>query len=305
MITRTSYKDRDAVVVESDALRMTLLPGDGAKMASLIDRRTERELLLTRDTETYRVLTEQGSYVDSECSAFDDMFPTIDPYTPATGACAGVTYPDHGEACRLPYEVSVSEDRVVLSAHSHLFPIHCQKTVAPTPDGAIAIDYAIANEGSEPFDFIWAGHVMLKGEDGMRLLSPFEESDPIEMVFLTEGYDPDTLPRDRLTGFAPHTGAAYKFYYTDRMREGFFGVRYTDGRELFFRFDEQKLPYFGVWINNGEFQGIYNLAPEPCTAPFDAPDKASQKGYCSQIPANSVFRFRLTLSLRDATSNDQ
>jgi hypothetical protein len=232
------------------------------------------------------------------------MFPTIDPYTPETGAYQGITYPDHGECCRLPYEARVEGNKLILSAHSRLFPIHYQKTVAPAPDGTITVDYAITNEGDTSFDFIWAGHVMLRGEDGLRLLSPFGEKDPIEMVFATDGYKHDTLPRDTLMGFAPYTGAAYKFYYLDPMPEGFFGVRYASGRELFFRFDEAKLPYFGVWLNNGEFQGIYNLAPEPCTAPFDAPDKAAQKGYSSQLGATSTFRFRIAISIQESTSND-
>lgn len=305
MIARTSYKDRDAIIVESDALRATFLPNDGAKMASLIDLTTNRELLLTRDGETYRVLTADGSYVDSECSAFDDMFPTIDPYTSETGAYKGITYPDHGECCRLPYEARVEENKLILSAHSRLSPIHYQKTVATAPDGTITVDYAITNEGDTPFDFIWAGHIMLRGEYGMRLLSPFGEKAPIEMVFATDGYTHDTLPRDTLMGFDPHTGAAYKFYYLDPMPEGFFGVRYASGRELFFRFDETKLPYFGVWLNNGEFQGIYNLAPEPCTAPFDAPDKAAQKGYSSQIDAASTFRFCIAISMRESKFNDK
>ena len=120
-----------------------------------------------------------------------------------------------------------------------------------------------------------------------------------------DGYKRDTLPRDTLTGFAPNTGAAYKFYYLDPMPEGFFDVRYANGRELFFRFDETKLPYFGVWLNNGEFQGIYNLAPEPCTAPFDAPDKATQKGYSSQIGAASTFRFRIAISIQKSTFKDK
>lgn len=305
MIARAGYKNREAIVVESDALRATFLPKDGAKMASLIDLSTNRELLLTRDGESYRALTVDGSYVDSECNAFDDMFPTIDPYTPEAGAYKGITYPDHGECCRLPYEASIEENKLILSAHSRLFPIHYQKTVVPASDGTIAVDYAITNEGDKPFDFIWAGHVMLKGEDGMRLLTPFGGNDPIEMVFSTDGYAHDTLPRDTLTGFAPNTGAAYKFYYLDPMPEGFFGVRYASGRELFFRFDASKLPYLGVWLNNGEFQGIYNLAPEPCTAPFDAPDKAAQKGYSSQIPASSTFRFRIAISIQESKPNDK
>ena len=305
MITRKSYKGRDAVAVESDLLSATFLPDDGAKMASLIDLKTGRELLLTREGEEYRVLTEDGSYVDSECSAFDDMFPTIDPYTPKAGAYEGITYPDHGECCRLPHEASIEGDRLVLSARSRLFPVRYKKTVSVISDGAIEVDYEITNEGDSPFDFIWAGHIMLRGEDGMRILSPFGEGAPRETVFATKGCTREMMPVDALTGFEPFSGVAYKFYYLDPMPEGCFGARYANGRELYFRFDEKKLPYLGIWFNNGEFQGIYNVAPEPCTAPFDAPDKAAQKGYFSQIPAKSTFSFCITVSVQGAASNDK
>lgn len=298
MVTLGKYKDRDAVIIESAQLRATLLPCDGAKMASLIDLKSGKELLATKDGDTYKVLTVDGSYVASECSAFDDMFPTIDPYTPPSGENQGIAYPDHGEVCRLPFEVSLTEDGAVFSVKSRLFPYTYQKTVSPSSDGGLDLRYVIENGGDEAFESLWAGHVMLRGEDGMRLLTPFSEDAPIEMVFATEGYDQKTLPRDRLCGFEPNVGAAYKFYYLDKMCEGYFGVRYADGRALTFTFDEQKLPYLGVWLNNGEFQGIYNIAPEPCTTPFDAPHKAMAKGYEWSVPAKEKFEFTIHVSMK-------
>ena len=297
MIRRGKYKDRTAVIVESDRLRATLLPDDGAKMASLIDLATGKEFLATKESEAYGVLAYDGSYIHSECSAFDDMFPTIDPYTPTHGVYKGVTYPDHGESCRLPFEVRVEKDKAILSTHSRLFPLRMTKTVSPAADGGISLRYDITNEGNTPFDFIWAGHIILKGEDGSRLLTPFDEDTPTEMIFATEGYAHDTLPKDRLTGYRQGEGAAYKFYYTEPLREGYFALSYTDGRILSFRFDREKLPYLGVWLNNGEFQDLYSIAPEPCTAPFDAPDKASAKGYVSKISANTSFSFEIHIQI--------
>ena len=305
MIRNGTYKDREAILVESKSLRATLLPQDGAKMASLIDLATDKEFLAVRNSEPYRVLTYDGNYIDAECSAFDDLFPTIDPYTPKSGAYQGIPYPDHGECCRIPYQARIENGQAIFSARSRRFPICYQKIVSETPDGGILIRYSITNEGDEPFDFIWAGHVMLRGEDGMRLMTPFEPDAPAEMVFATKGYQTESLSRDMLTGFQPGKGAAYKFYYLDRMKKGFFGARYPDGKELLFRFDETILPYLGVWINNGEFQGIYNLAPEPCTAPFDSPERAAQKGYGSKIPAKSVFEFEIDISVEKKDNGNE
>ena len=305
MIRKETYKGRNAVIVESDTLRATLLPQDGAKMASLIDLKIGKELLAVRNFKQYRVLTYEGNYIDSECSAFDDLFPTIDPYSPGSGAYQGIPYPDHGEWCRIPFAVRVENDHVVFSAKSRRFPMRYQKSVSVAPNGGISLRYSIANDGDEPFDFIWAGHIMLQGEDGMRLITPFEPNAPVEMVFATDGYPQNTLPLDTLTGFDPGIGAAYKFYYLDRIKEGTFSVRYADGRELSFRYDAAKLPYLGVWLNNGEFQGIYNLAPEPCTAPFDSPERAAQKGYGSKIAAKSVFEFEIDISVEKKESRNE
>ena len=296
MVSQTVYKNRPAVTVESEQLRMTVLPEDGAKIASLVMRGSEKELLLTKGGENYKRLTYDGSYVDSECSAFDDMFPTIDPYTPTGGEYAGITYPDHGECCRIPYEVNLLENGVSLVARSKVFSAVYEKTVSVSDDGGIDVSYSIKNLSDAPFECIYAGHIMLKGEDGMLLRTPFPDDAPIEMIFATEGASPTA--RDRLVGFSPKTGAAYKFYYTDKIEKGLLEICYPDGHTLRLEYDEQKLPYLGVWLNNGEFQDIYSLSPEPCTAPFDAPDKAKARGYACEIPGNGALEFTIHVSLQ-------
>ena len=296
MITKTYFKDRPAITLESERLRLTVLPEDGAKIASLVIREDEKELLVTKDGEQYQRLTYDGSYVGSECSAFDDMFPTIDPYTPSDGEYRGVTYPDHGECCRIPYEAEITSEGVRLSARSSSFSVLYEKSIFPSSDGGIDVNYSIKNLSDAPFECIYAGHIMLRGEDGMILKTPFAPDAPIEMIFATEGCD--VSARDRLTGFLPQKGAAYKFYYTDKIEDGFFEICYPDGHTLRLEYDEQKLPYLGVWLNNGEFQNIYSLSPEPCTAPFDAPDKAKKRGYSAEIGAAATLEFTIHISLQ-------
>ncbi len=298
MIRFDTYKGRPALIVESDRLSLTLLPQDGGKIASLVSRLDGKELLLTKEGEDYRPLSYDGSYVDAECSAFDDMFPTIDPYTPKDGEYCGVTYPDHGEVCRIPYDANVKENKVILGAQSKLFSVRYQKTVGVSSGGGIEISYEIVNEGDEPFPCLWAGHIMLQGEDGMRLETSFGEDAPREMIFCTKGYDENSLPTDRLIGFLPGKGAAYKFYYTDPIKDDGFAVRYPNGRRLTVSYDRNTVPYLGVWLNNGEFQDIYNIAPEPCTAPFDAPDRAERRGYTASIPPKGVLAIKLCVDIQ-------
>ena len=104
------------------------------------------------------------------------------------------------------------------------------------------------------------------------------------------------MPRNTLTGFCEH-GTAYKFYYTEPIKSNGFSVKYKDGSVLSFEYDKEKLPYFGVWLNNGEFQNSYTLTPEPCSVPFDAPHKALAKGYRSFIEPRGTFEFTLKINL--------
>ena len=296
MIGITSYKDREAVSVSCGKLSLLVLPKDGAKIASLKAMPEGRELLLTRDTPEYRRLSYDGIYIDSECSAFDDMFPTVDPYTPSGGAYRGITYPDHGECARLEYDYLIDGDLLILTAESKLFPIRYEKRIRAL-ENSIRISYSYHNFGDADLPFIYASHIMIKGEDGMKILTPFRENSETETVFKTEGYSDGELSHTELTGFIPGRGAAYKFYYLEKIPNGKFSLEYKDGSAIIFEYDKEKLPYLGIWFNNGEFQNIYNIAPEPCTAPFDSPSEAEKRGYTvPRLCAREKFEFDIDIS---------
>ena len=289
----TKFKDKPAICIESSNLRATFLPEDGGKMASLQVIDTGKELLAVKPNKEYKTLTYKGSYVDSECSGFDDMFPTIDPYTSEEGEYKGITYPDHGEVCRLSFEVMESDGGIRMVCYSKQFRISYEKVIRPQQD-SICILYSISNLGKEDFPFLWAGHIMLRGEAGMRLFSPYREDSPTELMFGPKNKDMSMLSKDRLGEFQAD-GDAYKFYYLEPMDKGQFGIEYPDGSNLIFRIDETKVPYLGVWMNNGSFQDIHTITPEPCTIPYDAPDKAKEKGYVSMVPAGNSFTFTLEI----------
>ncbi|MBR4282384.1 MAG: hypothetical protein IKT35_01575 [Clostridia bacterium] len=297
MIYETRFKDRLAIGVESDKLIALFLPNDGGKMVSLKRKCDGKELLAVKEGDTYKVLTETGSYVDSECSGFDDMFPTVDPYTPEEGRYKGVTYPCHGEVCRIPHEYKILENQVDFFAKSKLFDVEYHKSVAITNNGGFAIRYDIKNLGEDDFPFLWAGHIMLKGEDEMRVLTPFPDDTKTEFMFASAGYDTEKLPKDRLSGYVPEKGATYKFYYLDKIPEGWFGVSYADNSKLIFNYNKEVLPYLGIWLNNGEFQNIYTITPEPCNLPFDAPNRAQKRGLTATIRAKESFEFVLNIEL--------
>ena len=189
--------------------------------------------------------------------------------------------------------IGFPKNKEVYSFHSDLLD-NTAINECEEADGGLDIVYRICNNGESDFPYLWAGHIMLQGEDGARVFTCFDGRHvPTEMMFSTAGSAEADLPLDRLTGFQPGEGAAYKFYYTEAMTEGVFGLEYADGKRLTFTLDEKKLPYLGIWFNNGEFQDLYSITPEPCSVPFDAPDRAAARGITSMIPAGECFTFTL------------
>lgn len=294
MIVKTIYKDRFAVEVKSKNLTAVILPDDGGKIVSLYD--DEQKFLKEAPGEKYKLLTADGSYVDAECSGFDDMFPTIDPYTPAYGENAGITYPDHGEVCRSKMETEISDNKVALMLKSRLFNTTFKKIVTAENDDTIAIRYILENHGIEPYAYIWAAHCMLDGIDSANVVTPFVDGSPVRIMF---GSDfAETLSRKQ-PGRLDSSIAECKYYYLDAVPEGFCGYRFPEHRkELIMQFPKEKVPYLGVWINNGAVNGMHNIALEPCTAPFDRPDAAREAGCESFIPADGTVKFTLRLIVR-------
>lgn len=298
MIELSRYKDRPMMVIKNEILAAGFLYEDGGKLVSLKDVRDGQEFLAQVDGEEYSVLEYDGDYVSAECSGFDDMFPTIDPYTPPDGPFEGKTYPDHGEVCRVPMEIALQRNAFTLSYRSDEFNYTYQKEISLLNDGSLEIAYHIRNTGTEPFAALWAGHCMCQGVDGARVFTSYGARTPRVLMFGPEDEDPNALPTDRLTGYVPGEGYTYKFYYLEKMPEGRFGIRYPDGKMLSMQVDAQRVPYLGVWFNNGAFKDMYNIALEPCTAPYDAPDRAEEHGYGAEILPGKVLTFALKISIR-------
>ena len=295
-IIRTTYKSRPALAVTTRAMTALFLPEDGGKLAS-IKTADGFEFLCQNPNPGYAPLTYDGSYVNSECAAFDDMFPTVDPYTLPNGAYAGATYPDHGETCRLSYETSASGGSVKLSAYSRILPLSYEKVITPQADGSLTVTYTVENSGDEPLPFIWAAHCMLRGQDDLRIVTPYPADTPVTYMF--GAASADGLPLDRLSGYAPGTGRAYKYYFDEPSDGGFVCALYKEsGHRFEMDFGTpfgSALPYLGVWINNGAFKDYYNIALECATAPYDSPERAMRGGYCSEIPKKSKWEFTLRI----------
>ncbi len=300
----SEYRGARALAIDTGKITLLFLPDHGGRLISLIDRRG-REWMASETGETYRGLTLDSVYIDADVCGMDDMFPTIDPEeAPVRGGVRnGVLYNDHGEVARSRYGIARPEnDQLDMHFTSSRLLYRFSKNVTATEEGAALIHYEIENLSAEPFPCLYAAHCMLAYAPGAEVLLPFPEGETVEMCFDEDaqyGVRGDRVPLTRAMLTAENeggTGNAYKFYFPEKTPVG--EIRYRVGEyELVMEYDAEKLPYVGVWMNNGRFKDHPCVTPEPCSLPFDKVSEAEKRGLSAVIPPHGTLEFDIRLSV--------
>lgn len=286
MISKAFYKDRPAIKLSDDRAEFLFLPEDGAKLVSF-KIKGGRELLAQNEGMEYKRLFLDSSYVNSECSAFDDMFPTIDPCT-----INGLDYIDHGQVCRIEHNYTIENDKVKFECRLSNLNVTYKK-VASIENGTLNIKYTIVNHNDFDFPYIWAGHMMFAGEEGAKAESVFSSGTDIRVMF---GHAPEKEKMHILEKYG--ASEAYKYYYTQAASPMKCGIMYSD-LHLTVNFEGDAVKYFALWMNPGDFKGMYNIALEPCTAPYDSPEKAKEANAESVIKAGGIVEFTMKIGYEE------
>jgi len=307
-IFRSKYKDLNAITLESGALKIQFLPEFGGKIASLTYKKTGREFLVQAKNTEYKKLKYDGDYCAAECSGFDDMFPSIDRVFYNSYPWKGVEIPDHGEVCGLPWDYSIKNNCLSMCVYGVRFPYKLEKRVRFESDNVLDINYKATNLSGFDMDFLWAAHAMINAEEGGEILVPYKGQQDATCIFSgDEGLGkygqkmtwPATKCRDgriQKLNFTPSKskeGNSYKFYFDDKIPEGWCAYKYKDGTTLTMLFPPEKAPYLGIWVNEGSFKGYHNIALEPCTGSYDRPDLARLHAQNSVLCAKSEYTWFL------------
>lgn len=299
-IYASKYKDREAVTLESAALTAQFMPETGGKMVSLTERATGLEFLVQRPGGRYLTPVYDGDYVRAECSGFDDMFPTIDEVYYERFPWTGVRIPDHGEVYALKWDHEIKENELSMGVCGVRLPYRLEKTIRFADERTLCVEYRAVNLSGFPMDCLWAAHPMIRAEEGGRMIAPFADGAPATCVFsLDEGLGkygsriewPRAVRRDGRAQRLDETGAfsekenSYKIFFDEPAPEGWFTYVYPSGTALTLRFPPEKVPYLGLWVNEGYLHGFHNVAPEPCTGSWDRIDLARRHGQFGALAA--------------------
>ena len=147
------------------------------------------------------------------------------------------------------------------------------------------------NNNNFVFPYIWAGHMMFRGENGACVVSEYSSEDKKEVMFGTPGAN------DKVHILGEYgSNKEYKYYYTEAKPPIKCGIVYPESNlQLSVEFDNDFVRYLGVWMNPGDLNEMYNLALEPATALFDDPLRAEKADAASYIGAGKSIEFTLKM----------
>ncbi|MBM7868731.1 galactose mutarotase-like enzyme [Clostridium pascui] len=309
MISNIEFKERHAIKIENDFLRVIVIPELGGKIASIFRKDKEFELLFQNKEQVYKTPQLYSSFEDFDASGFDDAFPTIDESNVLING-KNVVYPDHGEIWTAKFDDKLENEKIILKYKSAILDYDYKKTIYLQGDRVIA-EYIIINYGETEFPCIWAMHCLINCEKDMQLFFP-EGTDKVINVHeskylgevskvhsypVTKDENGNNIYLDRVLDITSDNEE--KYYAHGAVKDGKCGAYYPSKDVMYnVYFDKEKLPYVGFWVTEGGFRGDYNCALEPANGYYDTIDIASREGKILVLKPKENLEFRIEIELK-------
>lgn len=310
-ISKDKFQGFERITVENDQVSFSLLPQIGGKMISLIYKETGHEHISLSER-PFRRPDYAGNFEDYDISGFDECFPTVVESFYPEAPWKGIQVPDHGELWTLPWNSEIKGEALELSVTGVRFPYRLVKTFSLTGN-KVNIDYQLENLCSFGFKYIWSAHPLLKVNPGAKIVLPGNPEIRTDwsvnekfgkLLYQTtwpNAETPDGEMIDLSIIKTPDTNHATKFI-TTALNEGWCALHDVSTRSyLKISFPVEKIPYLGVWINEGGWplngEPSYDVALEPCTGCPDKLATAIQRGEHARIDARTTQKWYLQLTL--------
>lgn len=264
-----------ALVLENELIRVTVLPQLGGKIWSIISKHHDREMLWHHPWMPPRVAPFGSVYDNWFCGGWDDIFPNDFPVE-----VDGEAWPDHGEVWSLPSEwrlehSSQHEVVIMLEHRGIVIPTLFQKRLRlVSGERSLHIDYQISNEGRAPLGVHWKSHPALPLEIGARLHLPARQvvDEPsFGEVFETSQFSWPLAPRQGgsirdLRALPDPASGEVQFYYGTDLSDGYAAVSYPkSGLGFGLTFDRHLQNSVWVFATAGGWRNLNVVIPEPCT----------------------------------------
>ncbi len=263
------------VVLQNNALRLTVLPELGGRLWSIIALDRGVEMLWHHPTLQPRAVAPGAGYDDAFTGGWDELFPSdravhID----------GTAYPDHGEWWSQPWTWQIAEEadalRLTLSGRGFATRHDALRTITlPLEGSGFSWQTQISNTGDAPIPYIWRHHPALQVRPGSRLELPRAKVEAVAEVEGALSAAPfpwphatlgDGAARDLSMLPAPDSGEVWMLYATE-LSDGYACVTWPgleDGvaHGIGFTFDPVRITTVTTFATFGGWRDLQTILPE-------------------------------------------
>jgi hypothetical protein len=250
--------------LENEWLSLSVLPEVGAKILTLYDKSSQRQILWENPRIRPQAYPIDANFDNYWCGGWDDAYPTAD-------ACfhAGEPFPNLGELRSLLWEVQeASPEKTVMTAYGPISAIHATKTIWLSGQ-VLNMSFDVKSLSPIPIDFMWGTHPAFAVEAGSRLIIPARTGIVAQSNSPSLGAPGDQYKWPHVNGtdmsVVPDISAGINCgHYATDLEDGWFAVE-TRGQGTLFEFPLETCPHLWMWLVYGGWRGYHHAVVEPWT----------------------------------------
>jgi len=307
------YGNQSCFIMENEMLKVSILPQFGGKLQSIFSKTRQKEYLYQSGRSELIEPIYDMCFGDGDISGFDEMFPAINAGCYPMEPWKGIRVPDHGEVWSLPWDFKAGKDSLRMKVQGVRFPYTLEKKVELKGPDTIHLEYKAINHSCFEFPFIWAAHPLFCCNENMEIMLPpsvkqvvnAEQGKRLGPFAAIHSWPVTTTPcgdRYDISKISPRDCMFFEKYYAyGKVSEGWCQLldRKT-GEVIRLAYPVEKIPYLGIWVNEGGYANQYNIALEPCTGMLDSLENAVQWDQVVALAPRSEYEWYMDLSFFEA-----
>jgi galactose mutarotase-like enzyme len=256
--------DLNVLKLENEWFAVSVLPEVGAKILSLYDKASKRQILWENPRIRPQTYPIDANFDNYWCGGWDDAYPTAD-------ACvhAGEPFPNLGELRSLAWQVEEhSALKTTLTTFGPISPIHVTKSIWLSGQ-VLHMNFAVKSLSAIKLDFMWGTHPAFAIEAGTRLLIPagigiVSQSNDESLGTPGDEYNWPHINRTDMSVVPDSSAGINCGHYATDLEDGWFAVE-SKGRGVLYEFPVETCPCLWMWLVYGGWRGYYHAVIEPWT----------------------------------------
>jgi galactose mutarotase-like enzyme len=279
VVLETRLGDEPALTLENAAVRATVLPTIGGRVAELVDRAAGRDLLWHNPRRAARPAPYGASFDDWWSGGWDEIFPSGD-----LGTLHGERLPYMGELWCVPWTADASatgaEASIVTEAFGTIAPARFTRRISIRGnEPVVRLEYRIESLDVRPLPFTWGIHPAFAVTPEHRIDHPGStmvvgvSSDP-SMGVEGSTYRWARLPDPSCEGgvrdarrVRAREDAVFGGHWATGLPSGWLALTDTATRRgVAVAFDREVFPDAWLWQVYGGWRGHHHVALEPWTS---------------------------------------